>query len=117
MSDFYRCILVILYTGIVLHSCHIFSVTFVISSISTLYQYQYIVSLRHEQQRPRSACASAQSGLDLHYPLPESLANTDCKKGEQRAGWYFTHAQDELNLRILRMFEVTFSRHSQVISV
>ena len=29
--------------------------------------------------------------------------------GEQRPGCYFAHAQDDMNLRILRMFEGTFS--------
>ena len=29
--------------------------------------------------------------------------------GEQRPGWYFAHAQDDPNLRILCMFEGTFS--------
>ena len=29
--------------------------------------------------------------------------------GEQRPGWYFERAQDDLNLRILSMFEGTFS--------
>ena len=29
--------------------------------------------------------------------------------GEQRLGWYFAHAQDDLNPRILRMFEGIFS--------
>ena len=29
--------------------------------------------------------------------------------GEQRPEWYFTHVHGDLNLRILRVFEVTFS--------
>ena len=29
--------------------------------------------------------------------------------GEQWPGWHFVYAQDDLNLRILRMFEGTFS--------
>ena len=29
--------------------------------------------------------------------------------GEQMPGWYFAHAEDDLNLRILRMFKGTFS--------
>ena len=29
--------------------------------------------------------------------------------GEQRPGWYFARAQDDLNVRILRMLEDTFS--------
>ena len=34
---------------------------------------------------------------------------TECMNGEQRPGCYFAHAQDDLNLHILRMFEGTFS--------
>ena len=34
---------------------------------------------------------------------------TECMTGEQMPGWYIAHAQDNLNLRILRMFEGTFS--------
>ena len=37
------------------------------------------------------------------------IGNTECMNEEQRPGWYFTHAQDDLNLLILRMFEGTFS--------
>ena len=36
------------------------------------------------QQRPRSACASAQSDQGLHCMLTESLDTTECKNGEQR---------------------------------
>ena len=61
------------------------------------------------QQRPRSDCASAQSDLGLRCPLTEPLDTTECMNGEKRPGWYFAHAQYELNLRILRMFENTFS--------
>ena len=35
--------------------------------------------------------------------------NIERMNGEQRLGSYFMHAQDDLNLRILRMFEGTFS--------
>ena len=37
-----------------------------------------------EQQRPRSACASAQSDLGLTCPLTESLDTTECMSEEQR---------------------------------
>ena len=55
------------------------------------------------QRRPRSACASAQSDQGLHYLLTESADTTECM---QRPGGYFAHAQDDLNLRILRVFDV-----------
>ena len=48
-----------------------------------------------------------QSDQDLHCPLTESLATTECMNGEQTPGWNI--AQDDLNLHILRMFEGTFS--------
>ena len=63
-------------------------------------------------QRPRSECtyetasiASAQSDQCLHCLLTEPLDITECMTEEQRPGWYFVHAQDDLNLR---MFEGTF---------
>ena len=55
------------------------------------------------------ACASAQSDQGLHCPLTDYLDTTECTNEEQRPGCYFTHAQDDLNLRILRMLEGTFS--------
>ena len=60
------------------------------------------------QWRPRSDCADAQSDQGLHCPLTESLDTTECMNGEQRHGWYFAHAQDDLKLRILCMFEDLF---------
>ena len=33
----------------------------------------------------------------------------ECMNGEQSPGWYFAHSQDDLNPRILRIFEGTFS--------
>ena len=56
-------------------------------------------------------CASAQFEQDIHCPLiesVESLDTTECMNGKQMPGWYFAHVQQDLNLRILRMFEVTF---------
>ena len=55
------------------------------------------------------ACASAQFDQGLHCPLTETLDTTECMNREQRPGWYFAHAQVYLNMRILRMFEGTFS--------
>ena len=61
------------------------------------------------ERRPKSACAFAQSDQGLHCLLTELLDTTECMHGEQRPGCYFAHAHDDLNLRILRMFEGTFS--------
>ena len=51
------------------------------------------------QCRLRSAYASAQSDQSRHCPLTKQL--------EQRPGCYFAYAQDDLNQRILRIFEGT----------
>ena len=59
------------------------------------------------QRRPRSACATAQSDLDLHCPLTELLDTRECMNGEQRPGKYFVHGQDKLNLPTLHIFEGT----------
>ena len=45
---------------------------------------------------PILACASAQSDQDLHCPLTESLDTTECMNGEQRTGYCFAHALDNL---------------------
>ena len=58
--------------------------------------------------RLTSACASAQFDQDLHCPLTELLDTTKCINGEQCSRWYFAHAQNDLNLCILRMLEDTF---------
>ena len=47
------------------------------------------------QQRPRSACASAQSDQDLRCPLAESLDAIELINGERMPGWDFAHAWDE----------------------
>ena len=57
------------------------------------------------------AKAPAQSDQGLHCSLTEWLATRECTNGEQRPGWYFVHGQDDLNLRILRIIEGTFSLH------
>ena len=50
---------------------------------------------------------SVQSDQGLHCPLTESLDTTECMNGKQRAGWYFEHGQDDLNLCIFHMFKRT----------
>ena len=47
------------------------------------------------QQRPRSACASAQADQGLCCPLTESLDTIECMNWEQIPRWYFAHAWDE----------------------
>ena len=49
-----------------------------------------------------------QSDQGLNYPLTESLDTTGSMNGEQRPRSYLEHAQDDLNLHILRMFLGTF---------
>ena len=61
------------------------------------------------EQRLKSVWASAQSDQDLHCPLKEPLDITECMNGEQRPGWNFVNAQDDLNLRILCMYEGIFN--------
>ena len=61
------------------------------------------------QRRPGSDCASAQSDQGLHCPLTESSDTTECTNGEQKPGGYFVLSQDDLNLRILHVFEGIFS--------
>ena len=53
--------------------------------------------------------AFTQSDQGLHCPLIELLDTTYCMNGGQRPKWYFAHTLDDLNLRILRMFEGIFS--------
>ena len=60
------------------------------------------------QWRPRSACASAQSDQGLPCSVTESLYTREYINGEQRPGWYFAHAPDDLYLRIFRKFEGMF---------
>ena len=91
-------------------------------------QYTWVVRKRHiYQMNPPSekmpsglvrtakaqirlrGCASAQSDQGLHCPLTELLDTTECMDREQRPGWYFAHAQDAVSLRILHMFDGTFS--------
>ena len=49
-----------------------------------------------------------QSDQGLDCPLTESLDTTGSMNGEQRPRSYFEHAQDDLNLHILRMFRGSF---------
>ena len=67
-----------------------------------------VSSWKNGQWRPRSACASAQSDQGLHCPLTEPLDTTECMTGEQRPGCYFAHAQDDVNMRILRTLKAHF---------
>ena len=47
--------------------------------------------------------AFAQFDQDRHCPLTDSLDNTECMNGKNSPGWYFVHAQNDLNLRSLNM--------------
>ena len=47
------------------------------------------------QQRPRSACAFAQSDQGIHCPVTESLDTIECISGEQMPGWHFVHVWNE----------------------
>ena len=49
--------------------------------------------------------------------VKESLYTAECVNGEQRPGWYFAYAQDDLNLLILCMFEDNFLLIQLVLSV
>ena len=60
------------------------------------------------QRRSRSACASTQSDQSLTCPLTESLDAIEYLNGEQTTECYFARTQDDLNLRILRMFDGPF---------
>ena len=51
----------------------------------------------------------AHSDQGLRCPQTKSLDIIECFSGEQRPGWYFVHAQDDLNPHILPMLEGTFS--------
>ena len=51
-----------------------------------------------------------QSTPRLHCPLTELLDTSEYINEEQRPGWNFAHAQDNMNLRISRMFECIFFR-------
>ena len=59
------------------------------------------------QRKPGSDCADAQSDPGLRCPQTEPLDTTECFNGEQMPGWYFSHAQDELNLRIFCAYSKT----------
>ena len=50
-----------------------------------------------------------QTDQGLDCLLTELFDTTKCINGDQKPGLYFACAQDDLNLRILRMFEDTFS--------
>ena len=68
----------------------------------TLYRpRQAKLCLRESQSLAYAVSASTQSDQVLHCSLTESLDIAKCMNGEQRPRWYFAHAQDDLNLRIL----------------
>ena len=61
------------------------------------------------------AYAKAQISLLIHVvwssiycPSTESLDTTECMNGEHRPGWHIAHAEDDLNLCMLCMFEGMF---------
>ena len=49
------------------------------------------------QWKLRLDSIDAQSDQGLSCPLPESLDTVECCTGEQRSGWNFAHAQDDVN--------------------
>ena len=51
------------------------------------------------------ADSDVQSDQGIRCLLTESLDTTECMNGEEKPRWYFVHAQDDLNLCILLMFE------------
>ena len=67
---------------------------------------QSAYGLRHAKKKTKRVFghmrrAKAQISLRIHAVwsgLTESLDTTECKNGKQRHGWYFAHAQDDLNL-------------------
>ena len=66
------------------------------------------------QQRPRSACASAQSDQGLRCPLTEILDITEWMKGEQMPRWYFSHEQVDLNVQFAHVWRHVFAWHGQI---
>ena len=50
-----------------------------------------------------------QADQGLHCLLTDSYDTTECVNEEQRPGYNFAHAQNDLNLRILHMFKGTVS--------
>ena len=68
--------------------------------ISDSMQFENMFRCLYGQQRASSDCAFAQSDQALCCPLTDSMDSIECINGEQRTGWSFAHAQDDLNLRI-----------------
>ena len=64
----------------------------------------------------RTAMAQITLRIRVVWSGPSLFANrldiTEYTNGEQRSGWQFAHAHDDLNLCILRMFEGTFSSNT-----
>ena len=92
--------------------------------VSTLIIYMMVInwpcqaktSLRaYEDSEDPDKSAHPLSDQGLPSSLIESLHSTKCMNGERRPVWYLAHAQDDPNLRILRMFEGTFSLEASYI--
>ena len=60
--------------------------------------------------------AYAQSDQSLHCQPTELLDITECIDGEQMPVWDLVHAQDDVNLHILRMLKETFFCLGQPVS-
>ena len=60
-------------------------------------------------QRPRSACASAQSDQGLRCLQTESLDTIECLDGEKCLDETFLRVQDDVKQHILCMLQGTFS--------
>ena len=65
--------------------------------------------MRTEKAQVSLRIRAAQSDQDLYCPLTELFDTIECIIEEQRSSWYFAHAQDDVNMRILHMFESAFS--------
>ena len=60
--------------------------------------------------KDQSSLRIHQSDQGLHCSLTDLLNTTELMLNvEQKPGWYFAHAQDDLNPRIQRIFEGTFA--------
>ena len=85
--------------------------------VSTVIQLwnQFVSTMRNRVfGHMRTAKAQVSLRIRVVWPGPPLSANriiwsTQSKIREQRPKWYLAHAQDDLNLGILRMFEGPFS--------
>ena len=76
-------------------------------SLTSLQQRRVFGDMRTVKGQISLRICAVWSGLSLS--LTESFDATECINWKQLPGWYFVHVQDDLNLRILRMLEGTFS--------